>query len=1267
MPVMSDSDPDIFFRSVCQKIDTLVKSLRRLVRISVSREDEPVHGSQSVDVESCLSSLNPLLSVATNLSMSSMYAQVAPVVSSAYDLLRVVLKTLISVTRSQTLDQLLVEAVTLTVPLCLRFEPFVWETSEQEVSEYEILELIKSHIQEVPEAPAAQLLLQLLDCCLTLPHRHSCVRYTGLTADVTPDTDSNVSDLSVDSCLSTDDGYDADDELRNSRQKEDTKVLCDQWNLIRFPRLALTLLELLTGYQMAWSNKTTDQVLFKILDKMLTWCQECPRNSLILDGCGFPDFIVKSLRDLVSPSATPSDRIVRHFLSLFSAISRKRLHSSDLRSFLTLFKTGSQPPLKLLIEPLQEFCNQYHHRSPYTWISSDSTAVSGMGSRSEDRSEVRLRKSQCEKNSLTCCWTTALMAIPLPEYCLTSKSLTVSLWVKLNNSVTGKRSKQNNLCNGRCPHALHLMSLTSDTMSMEVWFCLKKKVLKYRLISFRSWNMTAESEEADPTPGTVMFPDKEWNHLCLTFLIEKDAFTRVRCCLNGDLRSLTCITDSSEMNPVSGKLFMLIGSSTPSPTTDISCVKLFTADADELDASLLYLMGPNNALLTLSHHSHILSEFPMDSSLVKYSLVRAFLMRNEKLSHLRSHVVAEFPLTSRSPVMMCLFSNERRATATQQGLNSLTYTVTISSPSPFLTPFAMRFDQDFVTALNDASGLMSQIFLFGLLVEKSCDAALQAEALQLLFSIVNVHPEFQRDFPLCHGYDMVNQVILSDSCIPSLALFEVYLKQCILFTEKGSFLRSSDCSRSLYRVWRKWHQLPDAASLIYSSLLSLIERKNCWWEYNLKHMRASGIMSEMKHMLETSFQEDSDQLSLNGRDVVTVAQIFRLLIGSPPEPLLISDLIHCLTLLHDSAKAYICQSKKNMYFLRLDGMIDERNSFANYSIASNEEWQLIRPVSHVSHETRHSIVFAELLNALNEVIADLLPQDVHSVLGPVITVNHFLIWSNSENGIIRESVLKTLLTTLKKPQAVNFVAEFLKKDGFHLISNQLTQYGVSSETLSSLITFILDADRINLCLEDWSLNRNWLKVTSSQASAFQAFMSLLLKSQENISLAHWSLQNLYKLLKSIPNSCHVLKYLHDNGLVICLVNVLCKSDTSVSRSNLLLDDDVIERDVLSLAEVLSAKLICSSGNIFREAFDDVVDFVLLQSLHQKHKSDVLRQFLIALLRTAFDSIEKHASDPVFSSQSSFKGELHLSATFLTMNCSLHESNTPFRFSTDFPA
>ena len=771
----SHSDPHLFLQSVCDKIETLVKSLRRLIRLSVSREDDLVQDSERhwQQVEACLSSLTPLLAVVAKLSMTISYEQVAPVVSCAYDLLRVVLKSLISVSHSLLLDQQLIEVVTLTVPLCLRFEPFLSETREQEVGEEEILELMKSHLQEVPESPAGQLLQLLLDSCLTLPHRRTSIRFNGLTPPATPD--SNLSDLSHDSSRSND-GYDADDELKCVHRRGEAVQVLDQWNLIRFPRLAYTLVELLTGRQLRMTSKTSETILVKIMDKLVTWCEECPQNTLILYGSGFTDLIIRSVRDLVSPSATPSDRIVRHFLSLFTAISHNRLQGSDFRSYLSLFKTGSQPPFQILLKPLKDICSQYNSRSPYTCISANTAGVSGIGSRSEDMAEVRLRKSQCEKRDLSCCWTTALMAISLPDSCCSNRSLTFSLWIRvagLSQCKKGKQtSKQSGMSNGRCLlPAVHLLSLCSGEVSLEVWFCLKKRVLKFRLLSLQRGILLSESDEADPTTEHTLFPDNEWTHVSLTFLLEKEAITKARLFVNGDLRSLTCIANPSELNSLSGKLFTLLGSASHLPTIDLSCVKLFTADLDEVDACLLFLIGPNSPLITLSHEPHMLSEFPADRSLVKYSLVRAFMMQEERLCALRRNVLAEFPLFNRSPGLTCLFVNERGAPLTQHKMHAMTHTVVISSPSLFLSPFCLRDRQDFPIALNDSGGITTQLFLFGALVEGTSDAKLQAEALHFLLSVVNVHSEIQRDFALAKGYAMVNQVILSSACIPSLATF----------------------------------------------------------------------------------------------------------------------------------------------------------------------------------------------------------------------------------------------------------------------------------------------------------------------------------------------------------------------------------------------------------------------------------------------------------------------------------------------------------------
>ena len=132
-----------------------------------------------------------------------------------------------------------------------------------------------------------------------------------------------------------------------------------------------------------------------------------------------------------------------------------------------------------------------------------------------------------------------------------------------------------------------------------------------------------------------------------------------------------------------------------------------------------------------------------------------------------------------------------------------------------------------------------------------------------------------------------------------------------------------------------------------------------------------------------------------------------------------------------------------------------------------------------------------------------------------------------------------------------------------------------------------------------------------------------------------------------------------------------------------LEEDVIEKDVYSILEVLSSKIINSSGNIFQEAFDRTLDLFLLVSLSSnsttapnltknntgltpnRHSFNVppapsllsssvdkrssFREAVIHLLRSAFEDIERCFSNDslgkLVTSQSSFRGEIHRSLLF----------------------
>jgi hypothetical protein len=670
---------------------------------------------------------------------------------------------------------------------------------------------------------------------------------------------------------------------------------------------------------------------------------------------------------------------------------------------------------------------------------------------------------------------------------------------------------------------------------------------------------------------------------------------------------------------------------------------------------------------------------------------------------------------------------------------------------------------------------------------------------------------------------------------------------------KHGFIRNSLAFLHLFRLWKKWHKDHDIASHLYSVLLSLLSNSNFFHQENLIQFRCVSFLKEITFMLHSSLFEHQDHQSncsssaeeddfvpprntnyahytsvvscLNKRDVSTLCKIVRILVGTPV-PILseITQLVHCLTLLHDSNKAYVCQSKQMMFSLLPQEIMDNVSSkeqhhappqylehhpksqmigkattangtsktrllrHHNESVSSIDDWLMIKTNNEVATESVHAIIFANLIDTLTQVICDVSLACLPEILGPVLSVDHFIIWSNNENGLIRESVLRCLMTTLKKQQMqtqtnthgcsttvplsnntssstsstsnskgfVSFTSDFLDKNAFFLLANQMTQYKVFPEFISVIFSFILDTlnvipsnigthngcngsnsetltqngysedprrksasflteSKVNqmLCLdEEWtSFSRNWLKITAVQASAFSLLFSLSVKSVENVFLCHWILHNLSKLLKSIPSSSHILKYLFDNGIMQCLVNILhnfheCRNTNSrrvngsslaagnnnhhihvTLSSGLDLEDDIIEKDVYSILEVLSSKLINSTGNVFQEAFDRTLDLFLMlylsyptnpvTSLSQvvRHKNwtmtptqsspsftfpsvvvdefgdppgmsitdkkSSLRGAVIHLLRSAFDDIERYSSlesARLLLSQSSFRGE-----------------------------
>jgi len=667
-----------------------------------------------------------------------------------------------------------------------------------------------------------------------------------------------------------------------------------------------------------------------------------------------------------------------------------------------------------------------------------------------------------------------------------------------------------------------------------------------------------------------------------------------------------------------------------------------------------------------------------------------------------------------------------------------------------------------IRAIHDCGGVTSLLYIFARVIDCCKDAEVHADALDFILTVVDMHPEIQAAFHATDGYSMVNQALMaSNKCLNSRKLLDSYMKHCIQLNptpENDGFLKNPVGLLYLYRVWKKWHRDHDIAVYLYDTILALIQPNNPFFEENLVKFRSINLLQEITCMLHSSLFDNQEDNSfpgvscLTGRGILILCKIIRILVGTP-NPILdqVTLLVNALTLLHDSNKAYVCQSKQRMYFLlpqemtntsRVSDQVQDQNGVNHdkkkrhhyESISSIDDWLMIRTMNEVvGGETIHGIMFSQLINTLSHILCDLSIQNLPRILGPVLSVDHFIIWSNNENVLIREAVLKCLVCVLKKQQMhiqattsstgslfsassspsstggsstkgynASFTNEFLERKGFLLIANQMSQYRVSPDLFSTLNGFILDtlsvtspdslqgsssfsesleterrdSLRINQLLvpdEDWTFfSRNWSKITPCQASAFTLLLSLTVESMDSIPVCHWVLQTLCKLVKSIPASSHILKFLFDNGIVQSLLNVLFQfhsirdnSSTNIngaSGPSLGLEEDVIENDIYSILQVLASKLINSSGNIFQEAFDRTLDLFVISytscssQLKSQLKSETFssstlspfrsdrktcfREGLVYMLQSAFEDIERQSSSEaakLLTSQSSYRG------------------------------
>lgn len=787
---------------------------------------------------------------------------------------------------------------------------------------------------------------------------------------------------------------------------------------------------------------------------------------------------------------------------------------------------------------------------------------------------------------------------------------------------------------------------------------------------------------------------EKWHHLTVTVAFgkqgRKEGLLSISVILNGFNRSLTNIENfNDEFNPVTSKsdVLLLLGTTClpdQISSLQLTSLKLLADKLTQMDCIFLYLLGPNHENLTTNWNEKfdietfkIPIELPNIDIETCYNLVDIFTneeYQSKFYTKLTSNCLIEFPILKRDYNHST--ANEPHFNVTSS-LKCLLYTpkvdplhiasvsnvLILSFFEPSQRSCVLGDESDFHFKLNDSISVESLLFLTGKLLESNYSSpANQSEILTIFFKIVLCNSQFYKSFVNLKGYAMVNEMLKGVRFNNPKEILNVYIDHCTLVTESNCnlLLRCTSALVHCFKCWKIWHSNSDSISLLYNKLLALLDQSNIWYKINVFIIQQSTLLDEILFMLQVSFEKNIlPNVTFNGTHVSLLKQIIGKIISTPPNLDLLRKLVNCLLLLHDSNRLYVCQSRQSFYFLIPQQLLltkasSEENcstdSPSDSGVNSNDTWHVIRTANDIAtHETIHTLIFTGLLRCLTKILGDLPPGQLESVLGPIIKIEYLLVWANVENATVREVVLRTLTTCLRKGSANFFIRDFNSKGGFQILSNQLSQFKLTCETISILSNFILDTEAIDLASNDeWVHSRNWARLTSIQASAFTCIMSQILKSVDETSTCHWSLLIFTRLLSCIPLSSPVLEYLIDHGIVNFCANVIYQTTQLLANGNatgtgdqvkcpdILLDQDVILKDINGILEIIAYKLISSTGNVFFEAYDSSLNLFIVLSKSTSADTNAFRDGLISLLKGAFDAIEKYSS--LLSDKSSFRGE-----------------------------
>jgi hypothetical protein len=547
-------------------------------------------------------------------------------------------------------------------------------------------------------------------------------------------------------------------------------------------------------------------------------------------------------------------------------------------------------------------------------------------------------------------------------------------------------------------------------------------------------------------------------------------------------------------------------------------------------------------------------------------------------------------------------------------------------------------------AISDAGGIGIFMFLFAHIIDTSNDEKLQSKSLEILLKVYNSHVQHRDKFiNQYEGLSLIAFVLENPKAIISLSMLRNFIQFSTSNCETDAVITSSEGIATLITSWKAWHRNSGTAKAFYQILVSLISSSNPYKNFNIFQMQRANVLQSLLLMFQEMYVHlnSRQDLHLSKESSLLVFKIMKTLIGKPPDISLLSEVFDCILLLHKAESAFISQSRNSFYYLfpsvwNFDSQSSSsrRTSIINVENIDVDDWEIISDEDLSTNEDIEDDCIDHLLSGLISLIGETVEyisdEVIDKVVGPIIKLEYLIVLANNKSFFVRESVMSTLYTCLKRCKSKEVTNHFIKTKGFHLLSNQLHKYPSSQKLIDICFGIILEVpDLCRFTLED---SMEFKKIfSSSQTDLFVPLFAVLPKCTHDICLSHNALQTFYRIITSLNTT--ILKDLYDFGLLECLSKVIINHNSYEQDSQVDTidgyEEDLINEDILYILREFSTQFFCSSGTHNYQIFCNALQFysVIERKVVSINKLS-FRECQIALFEAAYDCIQSIAEEAV---------------------------------------